>query len=262
MFVSVTERSFLKKVQEKPDKVFVYWFDIMSTYVAQGKYRGRKGPVTDDIDHLLPDRGPRQRARQQRAIEKIDAVVEAAMAALEREGEAGVRIAEICDVTGVSYGTVYHHFGDRAGLIRAAQFRRLVSQPGQHIGNFAAALEGDDPTTDFIEGLLKICRDIADPAEGKVRLVRTSVLASCAGDGEFVPAVTALETQVMTDLRRTIEKAQSLGIADPALDPLSLAAYISAVAYGLVLLEFNEERPDPEKLAQVILRGLAAFMPQ
>ena len=86
--------------------------------------------MTDDIEHLLPDRGPRQRARQQRAIEKIDAVVEAAMAALEREGESGVRIAEICDVTGVSYGTVYHHFGDRAGLIRAAQFKRLVGQPG------------------------------------------------------------------------------------------------------------------------------------
>ena len=134
--------------------------------------------MTDDIEHLLPDRGPRQRARQQRAIEKIDAVVEAAMAALEREGESGVRIAEICDVTGVSYGTVYHHFGDRAGLIRAAQFKRLVGQPGQHIADFAAALDADDPAAGFIDGLLKICRAIADPSEGPVRLVRTSVLAT------------------------------------------------------------------------------------
>ena len=218
--------------------------------------------MTDDIEHLLPDRGPRQRARQQRAIEKIDAVVEAAMAALEREGESGVRIAEICDVTGVSYGTVYHHFGDRAGLIRAAQFKRLVGQPGQHIADFAAALDADDPAAGFIDGLLAICRRIADPSEGPVRLVRTSVLASCQGDPEFMPAVTELETKVMTDLVDVVKRAQAIGIADPALDPLALAAYISAVAYGLVLLEVNEHRPDPDRLAEVILRGFAAFMPQ
>ena len=218
--------------------------------------------MTDQNDHLLPARGPRVRARQQRAIDKIDALIEATAAALEREGEAGVRIAEICDVTGVAYGTVYHHFGDRNGLIRAAQFARLRDQPGQDIAAFADALNGDDPTANFVTQLLDICRGLADPARGPVRLVRTSVLTTAQHDPEFLPAVTELETQVMTDLVATIDRAKAAGIADPSLDSLALASYIAAVAYGLVLIEFNEHRPDQDHLAEVILRGLAAFMPQ
>ena len=218
--------------------------------------------MTDQNDHLLPERGPRVRARQQRAIDKIDALIEATAAALEREGEAGVRIAEICDVTGVAYGTVYHHFGDRNGLIRAAQFARLRDQPGQDIAAFADALNGDDPTANFVTQLLDICRGLADPARGPVRLVRTSVLTTAQHDPEFLPAVTELETQVMSDLVATIDRAKAAGIADPSLDSLALASYIAAVAYGLVLIEFNEHRPDQDHLAEVILRGLAAFMPQ
>ncbi len=218
--------------------------------------------MSDQNNHLLPERGPRVRARQQRAIDKIDALIEATAAALEREGEAGVRIAEICDVTGVAYGTVYHHFGDRNGLIRAAQFARLRDQPGQDIAAFADALNGDDPTENFVIQLLDICRGLADPARGPVRLVRTSVLTTAQHDPEFLPAVTELETQVMTDLVVTIDQAKAAGIADPALDSLALASYIAAVAYGLVLIEFNEHRPDQEHLAEVILRGLTAFMPQ
>jgi AcrR family transcriptional regulator len=218
--------------------------------------------MSDQNNHLLPERGPRVRARQQRAIDKIDALIEATAAALEREGEAGVRIAEICDVTGVAYGTVYHHFGDRNGLIRAAQFARLRDQPGQDIAAFADALNGKDPTENFVIQLLDICRGLADPARGPVRLVRTSVLTTAQHDPEFLPAVTELETQVMTDLVVTIDQAKAAGIADPALDSLALASYIAAVAYGLVLIEFNEHRPDQEHLAEVILRGLTAFMPQ
>jgi hypothetical protein len=94
-----------------------------------------------------------------------------------------------------------------------------------------------------------------------VRLVRTSVLATAVNDAEFLPAVTELETQVMTDLVNTIDRAKEAGIADASLDSLALASFISAVAYGLVLIEVNENRPDPEALADVILRGFAAFTP-
>lgn len=218
--------------------------------------------MTNEADHLLPDRGPRYRAMQQRAIDKIDAVVDATVRVLEREGEKAVRIAEICDVTGVSYGTVYHHFGDRNGLIRAAQFARLSDQPGRDIAAFRSALDGDDPTGDFISSLMTICRSIADPSRGPVRLVRTSVIASALNDPEFLPTVSELESTIMSDLIDVIERAQELGIADPSLDPTALAAYLEAVSYGLVLAEVSEHQPDPDALAEVILRGFASFMPQ
>jgi AcrR family transcriptional regulator len=212
-----------------------------------------------DVEHLLPVRAPRQRARQSRAIEKIDALVEATVRVLETEGEAGVRVADICDQVGVSYGSVYHHFGDREGLIRAAQFARLQAQPGQDIASFASALDGD--TSRFVDSLMDICRSIASAERGPVREVRTSVLASTHGRPELRGPVDELETKVMDDLEAVVIQAQELGIADPAVDARALAAYLAAVSYGLVLLEHVERRPSEDDLASVILRGFAAFMP-
>jgi len=209
--------------------------------------------------HLLPTRPARRRAEQSRAIQKIDALVEATVRVLEADGEAGVRVAEICDQVGVSYGSVYHHFGDREGLIRAAQFARLRAQPGQDIESFASALNGDAGS--FIDSLMEICRSIASIERGPVREVRTSVLASTHGRPELRGPVDELETKVMDDLEAVVIKAQELGIADPAVDARALAAYLAAVSYGLVLLEHVERRPSEEDLASVILRGFAAFMP-
>jgi len=209
--------------------------------------------------HLLPTRPARRRAEQSRAIQKIDALVEATVRVLEADGEAGVRVAEICDQVGVSYGSVYHHFGDREGLIRAAQFARLRAQPGQDIESFASALNGD--AASFIDSLMEICRSIASIERGPVREVRTSVLASTHGRPELRGPVDELETKVMDDLEAVVIKAQELGIADPAVDARALAAYLAAVSYGLVLLEHVERRPSEEDLASVILRGFAAFMP-
>jgi AcrR family transcriptional regulator len=155
-----------------------------------------------DVEHLLPARAPRQRARQNRAIEKIDALVEATVRVLETEGEAGVRVAEICDQVGVSYGSVYHHFGDREGLIRAAQFARLRAQPGQDIASFASAL--NDDAASFVDSLMEICRSIASAERGPVREVRTSVLASTHGRPELRGPVDELETKVMDDLEEVV----------------------------------------------------------
>ncbi len=73
--------------------------------------------------------------------------------------------------------------------------------------------------------------------------------------------VDELETKVMDDLEEVVIRAQDLGIADPAVDPRALAAYLAAVSYGLVLIEHIDRRPSEDDLASVILRGFAAFMP-
>ena len=57
----------------------------------------------------------------------LDAVAERLMAG----DELLIRIPEICEATGVNYGSVYHHFGSREGVIDAAYnmiFSRLVEE--------------------------------------------------------------------------------------------------------------------------------------
>ena len=92
-------------------------------------------------DPLMPHRPLRQRAEQQRAQETVRLIIDATIARLQTQGEAGVNIKEISAETGVSYGAIYHHFKDRDGLIHAAQFERLRHQPGGDIVALGQALD-------------------------------------------------------------------------------------------------------------------------
>jgi AcrR family transcriptional regulator len=211
-------------------------------------------------DRLVPARAPRQRAEQQRALDTINVVLIATVRRLEDGGEALVNIKDISAETGVSYGAIYHHFKDRDGLIRAAQFERLRQQPGGDIVALGAALDMQGDVVDFVLAIRTIAMSIADPQRAKVRLVRSSVISSSLNNPELRAALTELESGVMEQLAALVQRAQELGIADPSLDPKAAAVYLEALSYGIVLMEFMEDPPTPEAVAELLFRGFTALL--
>ena len=71
--------------------------------------------------------------KQDRAKETVAVVIEATAKTIRHSGEASVRVQDISKATGVSIGSIYHHFGDRDGLIRAAYVQDFASTVGQDI---------------------------------------------------------------------------------------------------------------------------------
>ena len=52
-------------------------------------------------------------------------LLEAAMRSMDTEGEAGLRVDAVVAEAGVTIPVLYHHFGNREGLVRAAHVARL-----------------------------------------------------------------------------------------------------------------------------------------
>ena len=215
---------------------------------------------TKPTTHLLPRRPPRQRAQQQRAKDKIDTVVTAAVDVLERKGEAGVHITEISRRTGVSYGAIYHHFGDRDGLIRAAQYARMRSQPLAELDALRDALKAIEDSSEFNACIDSMCQSIASSDHRHDRLVRASAIAAAIDRPQLRAALIDVESELAMQWESVLTLAQQHGVADDALDPLAMAVFIEAVAFGVVLMELLETRPDPEHLGAVLRRGLTAVL--
>jgi AcrR family transcriptional regulator len=215
-------------------------------------------------DHLLPKRPPRLRAVQQRAVETIDVVIDETVRVIETEGENAVRIATISAATGVSYGAIYHHFHDRDGLIQAAQFARLRSQPELFTEPLADSFDrieaGQGDVNDLIESIRAVCRAIVNPDRQNVRLVRISVLAAAQTRPELRDAVVDLHRPVMLEVRGLVTRAQAMGLAARDLDPLAVTTFLEAVAFGVVLQEYFGEQPDPEALVEVVFRSFMALV--
>lgn len=78
-----------------------------------------------------PNRYIRTVVKQRRSIPVMNSVLIAVAERLQAADESTIRIPEICEVTGVNYGSVYHHFGSRDGVIEAAYemlFTSLVEE--------------------------------------------------------------------------------------------------------------------------------------
>ena len=76
----------------------------------------------------------RRRPKQARARATWDAIVEAAAQILERGGPEALTTNEIAARAGVSIGTLYQYFPDKAAIVLAAAKRELgaASRPARH----------------------------------------------------------------------------------------------------------------------------------
>lgn len=67
------------------------------------------------------------RPRQQRSQQTMERVFEATLALFAREGESGLSAQAISKTSGVSVGSIYHHFGSLEGVVGALYIEAMTS---------------------------------------------------------------------------------------------------------------------------------------
>jgi len=105
-------------------------------------------------------------------------LLEAAIRAINRNGEAGLRVGEIANEAEVTKPSLYHFFGDREGLIAEAQaerWRRLILQGLDEAVAFMRNVKSVD---EYIEGIPSMVALGAGPVGAERRRARSDVLGS------------------------------------------------------------------------------------
>lgn len=211
-------------------------------------------------DPVLPAAVLRLRPRQERAIVTRDRIVDAAIAIIEREGEAAVTVSQLVADTGLSRGAIYHHFADRSEVVRAAQFGRLARQPSGDIAALRAAIRDARDQNEFVETVGLITAALCEPARIPVRLVRaTAIVAAATHDDARVPVV-ALESDVAADLAGVVREGQARGFIVPHVDAGAIAVVIEAVAFGLLIATCIEPLPRRVDLAAAVRQAFLGFL--
>jgi len=88
---------------------------------------------------------PLKPPQQSRSQESTARMLDAALTLLDREGPAGLSIAAVSRESGASNGALYHRFGDRHGLLVAAQDRFLEQVEREWLTTAAPLSTLDDP---------------------------------------------------------------------------------------------------------------------
>ena len=103
------------------------------------------------------------------------------IAVIETDGEEGVRVVDIAKHVGVAVTTLFHLFGNRDSLIRAAQIERYVRGLATMIEEFDVATAISKTKEDFRAVVIRMVRSEIAPINSAIRQSRQGVFGSSYG---------------------------------------------------------------------------------
>ncbi len=167
-------------------------------------------------------KSPRRRAKQQRARETVETVVEAAARVLVREGYARATTNRIAEAAGVSVGSVYQYFADKDEIFDAL-LRRETGRALEAVLAVAA-----DPATPLEDVLRRMLGASLRSHRYGTRIYRQ--LAQLPGD-RFRQRIGEANLRLLAHVRAFLEQHRSrLRVAD--LDTASFVVVHASEGLG------------------------------
>ncbi|MGA2968614.1 MAG: TetR/AcrR family transcriptional regulator [Acidimicrobiales bacterium] len=180
--------------------------------------------------------------KQNRSAPVMRAVLEAVSERLMVSDEILIRIPEICESTGVNYGSVYHHFGSREGVIDAAYnliFSQIVEEDLVSLRQINESLETFD---DYVDAIRPVLERIST-GEGRVvrRAIRSRIVAAAITRPELRMLIGANQARLTEELLRIAQFAQLRGWMRRDVSAHSIAMLMQAVMLGRTLDDISSD---------------------
>lgn len=185
----------------------------------------------------------RKTPRQPRAKHSVDVVLEAAAQLLEMTGEAGFNTNAVAERAGVSIGTLYRYFPDKASILRALAHRETEA----HRSAVMAVLDGGSPGVARDRAIIRAFVQ-AFAGRTKARRIAVSAMLAHADHGELAARFAAVESGMQDAEGRPLTKVQAF-----VLGRAVQGAMRAAVLEGADFLESQEFEDELVRLGRAYL---------
>lgn len=196
------------------------------------------------------DLKPRKQARQQRSLAMVELILEAATRVLTRDSLAGFNTNRVAEVAGISVGSLYQYFPNKAALV-AALIDRAQTELAQVLEDTVASIVGQ-PLDEALAAVarLAIAHQYANP-----------VLATALDHEEqrlpLQPRLRAAEQRLLASVQTLLDRHRAE--LAPAL-PTAAARDCLVICKALVEADAGAARRPPADLEARVLRALLGYL--
>lgn len=191
----------------------------------------------------------------------MQAVLDAVAERLMVGDELLIRIPEICEATGVNYGSVYHHFGSREGVIDAAYnmiFSKLVEE------DMTIIREATDHVVtleEYVAAILPIVATLnSGPERTARRALRIRIVSAALTRPELHTLIGETQSRLTDEWRRLIEMAQERQWLRDDVSASFLAVMLQIVVFGRTLDDISDTPLDEAEWGSSISRLFAELL--
>ena len=179
---------------------------------------------------------------------------------IDKTGEAGVRISDICKALNITAPSIYHFFGDREGLIEATQAHRYSRGQLEISETFAAGVYACRNKNDFVTLVHRTVRFSLSADRISVRRAHTEVL----GSAQYRPSLARKLAQAQDELSRTLAEplryAQAKGWMSGDVDPFMFAMWVSGNPNSRRLIELDGLHQNSSEWDFISFRAICAVL--
>lgn len=182
-------------------------------------------------------------------------LVETVVEMLETIKPGDIQADKVLEISGISKGSLYHHFEDLGELVETAQVARYSKWITVSVDTMTNILPKAKNISELRVSLAAVTKATQRHDLSKYRLERARTLANAEGNPRFQKAL-AEETDRLTSLledlcREVIEK----GWFRKDLNPRALAVFIQSYTLGKLVDDFSPNRV-PEDVWNALIDGI------
>jgi len=180
------------------------------------------------------------------------ALIDSGVELAKEFGMYGFTVEQLLTKSGISKGSLYHHFEDFVDLVECVQVRIFTEYVELDISAIQRALDAATDRDKFVNLISLITRTALQPQRSTSRIQRARIISATQGRERFAARI-AHEQQLLNDqMKRVISVGQERGWIPPHFDAHALALFVQGYAFGLILNDVTEERVGAEEMAVVI----------
>ena len=179
---------------------------------------------------------------------------------IDKGGEKAVRIRDVCKASKTSPPTIYRLFGNRNGLIMAAQSYRFTLNQTDLIAGFATAVYGAKNKSDFLKIAYQTLNLMFSEKRKNNRSMRAEVLSSAQSNKRLGVEINNAQTVANNIGAQPVRFAQARGWINDDFDPEIYIAWLTGMVNARVIIELNGKHPKSAEWDKIAMRSICAVL--
>lgn len=154
--------------------------------------------------------------------------------------------------SGISKGSLYHHFEDLEHLIETTLLRRYARWVNVNLDTFTTMLTTAKNSEDVYQTLIEVTKASQDRSLKVERFFRAEVLTRADNSPRLALELQILQTQLTESLADLVREGQERGFFKKSNDAKSIAIFVQAYTLGKIVDDSSNTPVDDELYANLI----------
>lgn len=165
-----------------------------------------------------------------------------------------IRVEEVLRESGISAGSLYHHFDDFGHLIETAMAERYVEILRHGLVLAGAALDQAEDIEDLKRRMLEASYIYVKLNTPEIRFERARILARAEGSERLREVLGEAQQELTDSMTEMFARAQRpTGLLDPDIDPRSIAVFLQAYTFGRLVDDIVPRRMKQEDWQHLVI---------